>query len=138
LFVFGFVLGQGTPPKHGDVKLWHTVDESNFNYGSSGNSIGFGFLLVFYNGEWGTVCDNGFSQESANVVCRQIGWKSAETVFFDKKYIFFAKIWIFILLACFPFYHYFPFSIFGFGFVHGFIFLFRFFIYLFLDNCFSV
>lgn len=66
--------------KQGDVKLWHSVDESNFNFGSSGNTLGYGILLVYNENEWGSVCDNGFSQESANVVCRQIGWARAEKV----------------------------------------------------------
>jgi len=91
LLIFGFVIGQDLP-KQGDVKLWHTVDESNYNYGSTGNSIGFGFVLVYFDGEWGTICDNGFSQESANVVCRQIGWKSAQTVIFIGKSLVYQKI----------------------------------------------
>ena len=38
----------------------------------------FGRLEVYINGHWGTVCDNGFTNTSANVVCQQLEYTAAE------------------------------------------------------------
>ena len=34
-----------------------------------------GRLELFYNGQWGTVCSNGFDQNDAQAVCNTIGFK---------------------------------------------------------------
>ena len=36
-----------------------------------GNGGAFGRLEVLHKGVWGTVCDNGFGQQEADVICRQ-------------------------------------------------------------------
>jgi len=39
-----------------------------------GSSSHEGRLEVFYGGEWGTVCDDGFTHASARVVCNMLGY----------------------------------------------------------------
>ena len=55
----------GVGPSNFDVRL--VTDTGVVN----GNT---GLVQIFFNGVWGTVCMNGFTDSAASVVCRQLGY----------------------------------------------------------------
>ncbi|XP_078695032.1 scavenger receptor cysteine-rich type 1 protein M130-like isoform X2 [Branchiostoma floridae x Branchiostoma belcheri] len=51
----------------------------------NGNGYNTGLVLVFYNGQWGSICDDGFDMADADVICRQLGFTGAEA-FYEEAY----------------------------------------------------
>ncbi|XP_033119554.1 CD5 antigen-like [Anneissia japonica] len=45
-----------------------------------------GRVEVFYNGNYGTVCDDNWSIEATHVVCKELGFRKGETFHYDGRY----------------------------------------------------
>ncbi|XP_042271859.1 galectin-3-binding protein B-like isoform X2 [Thunnus maccoyii] len=72
--------------KEGDVKL---VD---------GSVTSEGRVMIYHEEEWGTVCDDGWGLNAANVVCRQLGFSAAieavNSSYFGEETGVLGRIWM--------------------------------------------
>ena len=44
--------------------------------GALSSNLVSGRLEIYYNGQWGTVCDDGFGSTETTVACRQLGFSN--------------------------------------------------------------
>ena len=51
-----------------------------------GNSHNEGVVEVYYNGRWGSVCYYGWDEHDSNIVCKQLGFNSGESVYFGTRH----------------------------------------------------
>ena len=58
------LLTAASTPEDGDVRLVNVNDSTNMT----------GRLEIYYDGQWGTVCDDFLDNSTAKVVCRQLGF----------------------------------------------------------------
>ena len=70
------------------TRIWNNPFPGDIRL-TGGNYSNEGLLEVYCNGEWGTVCDNSFSNTDARVACRQLGYNNYTGYDHLSLYVFF-------------------------------------------------
>ena len=56
------------------TRIWDSNPYPGMMRLQGGDFINQGRVEVYCNGQWGTICDNGFSSTDANTICKQLGY----------------------------------------------------------------
>ena len=56
------------------TRIWSNNPYSGMIRLQGGNFSNEGRVEVYCNGQWGTICDNGFSSTDAQTICKQLGY----------------------------------------------------------------
>ena len=58
------------------TRIWYSNPFPGMIHLQGGSYSNEGRVEVYCNGQWGTICDNGFSSTDAQTVCKQLGYNS--------------------------------------------------------------
>ena len=58
------------------TRIWNSNPFSGMIRLQGGNYSNEGRVEVYCNGQWGTICDDGFSSTDAQTICKQLGYNS--------------------------------------------------------------
>ncbi|XP_078613817.1 neurotrypsin-like [Branchiostoma floridae x Branchiostoma japonicum] len=81
VFLFFCTLAWSSVPESeaGDIVSMYSDDAIPIHL--RGGTASAGRVEVFYNDQWGTICDDGFDLDDAMVICRQLGFRNATNVY---------------------------------------------------------
>ena len=58
------------------TRIWDSNPYSGMIRLQGGDFVNEGRVEVYCNGQWGTICDDGFGATEASVICRQLGYSN--------------------------------------------------------------
>ena len=56
------------------TRIWNSNPYPGMIRLQGGDFVNQGRVEVYCNGQWGTICDNGFGSDDANIICKQLGY----------------------------------------------------------------
>ena len=56
------------------TRIWDSNPYNGMIRLQGGNYSNQGRVEVYCNGQWGTICDDGFGSTNANTICKQLGY----------------------------------------------------------------